>query len=856
MPTIIIAQLKVSHLRVEHMNNPNTVDAWQPRLSWINETVKPSQHGMSQSAYEIGVASTAEKARKGEFDVWDSGKQLSAESHLISYSGPTLQSACDYYWRVRTWDQNDKPSAWSATSHWGMGIKAEEWKAQWIMAPRNGHYAPMMRKEFSTRGEILKAKTFICGLGFFEMYVNGQRIGDDYLVPNITTYSKLDNLAEQQISIDGNFRDYRVLYLSYDITEHLRQGNNAVGVMLGNGWYAPDSPFASTYGQPCLRCQTIIWYKDGSIDTILSDPTWFTHPSPIVYADIYGGELYDARLCIPAWAEPGTDISSWEHAVLSPGPSGQMTAQCSPADKITEVLQPITLQQVAEEEYEVDFGKEIAGWIHFRDLKGTAGDTLVVKYESESPQGTQRYIFDGSGKECYQPHFTWFAFRKARISGIRQLTASQLTAEAVNTDVPVTCEFECSNPLFNKILEIWQRSQLDNMHCCIASDCPHRERIAYTGDGQSASEMVMLSFDAAAFYQKWIRDMRDTQNKETGYVPNSAPWAPHAGGGVPWGAAMSLMPWWYYVQFGDTKMLEDSYLNMKEQVRWMMNWITLDGVMSQQMGNYGRNDVCYWLNLGDWIAPDNKYSPDKLVHTFFLWKCCDFCSRAAQALGKQDEATHYRQMAQKVVSNFHRHFYNPKEHSYGPNGSNIFALAMGVPDTCRQAVINTLREQITKTCNNHIDVGFVGAKYYFELLSQLGMTDVAYAVMNQRDYPSYGHWIEQGATTTWEQWDGANSHNHPMFGGALTWFIRCLGGIQADEQEPGYKHVIISPSLTDMEQVRTSIMTPYGRVGTHITNKNGQRSITVTIPVGSHATLLLPEQSPQELTQGVHKVRF
>ncbi len=846
------AQLTVSDLRVEHMHAPSVVDVHTPRFSWINLPRKHSLKGQRQTAYQLAVASSREKLKQGDFDVWDSGKVESGESVLVDYAGPALESAKDYFWQVRTWDQDGKVSAWSDPSTWGMGLEDDQWTAQWISAKEDGFGAPLLRKTFSTVKKLKQAKVFVCGLGFFELYVNGQRIGDDYLVPNITTYSRLDNLEQGQIGIDGYFRDYRVLYLAYDVTAQLNEGENTIGVMLGNGWYHPDRAFASTYGKACLRLQAILTYDDGTSQTVSSDGSWQTHPSAVVYSGIYYGELYDANKEVEGWARPEGSKVDWENVEVVKGPSGQMSAHTSPCDKITETLKPLSLKKTAPKTFEVDFGKEIAGWIHFSGIKGLQGDTLQVDYICESEQGNQRYVFRGDKEESYRPHFTWFTFSKAIIRGIEELTAKNLTAEAVNTDVPVTSEFETSNPLFNRIVEIWKRSQLDNMHGCVASDCPHRERLAYTGDGQTASEMVMLNFDAAAFYQKWIRDMRDTQNKETGYEPNSAPWAPHCGGGVGFGSAIALMPWWYFVQFGDKRMLEDSYLNMKEEVRWLMTWLTLDGTMEQKMRNYHRGNEEYWLNLGEWSQPGALPS-NELVHTFFLWKCCDCCARAGRALNRTEEAAHYQALADKVAQNFHRRFYDPQAKSYGIAGSNVFALQIGVPQAYRDDVVSTLRREIMEENNGHLHTGIFGTKYLFETLSDVGLTDVAVTILNQRDFPSYGWWIEQGATTTWEQWDCQNSHNHPMFGGGLTWFIRRLAGICADENQPGYRHFIVRPYPTDLDKVHCAIQTPYGRIVSHIIQKNGRSRIELTVPVGSAATLHLPDGSePKTLEQGTH----
>ena len=457
------AQLQVSNLRVEHMVNPSVVDAANPRLSWVNSAQNDQVRGQYQTAYQIVVASSLQNLKAGKYDVWDSKKKNSTNSLYICYGGRPLQSGSDYYWRVRTWDANGKLSIWSATAKWGMGLKPTEWKAKWIGADPQQTAAPLLRKTFALNKKIRRAKAFICGLGFFELYMNGKRVGNDYLVPNLTNYTKREGLDKAGLALDDNFRDYRTLYMAYDVTDYLLSGHNAVGVVLGNGFYQPDKSNAGFFGHPCLLCQIEIEMTDGSKQTIVTDGSWQTKPSAIHMNGIYYGEVYNANDETADWNMSSLNENGWKTVNLVEGPKGQLTAQTSPGDKTTEVLHPVSLKKLTDGRYEVDFGKEIAGWIHFKDVTGQKGDTLRVNYVCESPQGTQNYVFKGDGHESYAPRFTWFAFSKAIISGVKDLTENQLQAEAVNTDVPISAYFHTSNPLFNKINEIWRRSQMDNM---------------------------------------------------------------------------------------------------------------------------------------------------------------------------------------------------------------------------------------------------------------------------------------------------------------------------------------------------------------------------------------------------------
>ena len=842
----------------EYRNNPSVVDAAQPRLSWINEAVDRSQRGQKQTAWQIRVASTREKLLSGEIDLWDSGRQMSEQSVLVKYAGQALRSAQDCWWQVRVWDAAGKPSPWSEIAYWGMGLlKSSDWEAKWIGAPWQGEEArvdiegrphvpaPVFRKTFDVSKKIASAKVFVSGLGYFELYVNGQKVSEDVLSPNQTNYGKRDGLDKKGIPVDDKFRAYRVLYLGYDIASLLKNGENTVESIVGNGFYNPVIHWTKGYGSPRFIAQIQITYGDGTRETVVTDESWKAQRSPIVMNDVYEGEIYDARNGI-------LQTGKWEPVAIRKAPEGIMSAQTSPPDRVMEKIPPVTVIALNDSIFEVDFGQEISGWVRLHDMNGTAGDTVEVKYLSESPNGIHKYILNGAGKETHAPRFTWYVFRKVQVKKYPgMLTSDRLTAEAVYSDLETTGKFDCSNNLFNQINRIWQRSLTDNVHGGVMSDCPHRERSAYTGDGQVACVTVMHNFDAAAFYTKWIRDIADAQNTETGYVPNGAPWQPGCGGGVAWGAAMNIMPWEFYLHYGDIDLLQRNYAFMKEQVRYMLTWKTPEGTMLAKAPQ-GREPV-YWMNLGDWCPP-YKFPSDELVHTFFMWRCMDFTARAAKALRLTDDEQKYNHLAEEVKQAFHNKFFDAKISSYGDFGSNIFALKMGVPEKYRDKVVETLRAEIAAN-NGHLNTGIFGTQFFFEVLAENGLNDVAYAAMNKRDFPSFGHWIAQGATTTWEQWDGKNSRNHPMFGGSLTWFYRRLAGMDVDEASPGYKHIIIRPMASDsLTYASYATQTPYGEASVSWQRQNNGYRLQARIPVGSTATIFIPCRSDAVVTENNHYV--
>lgn len=848
------AQLRVGALTVEHMQNPSTVDEVHPRLSWINEADEAAR-GQRQTAYRVVVASSEERLAAGDYDLWDTGRVPSEVSTLIPYAGRPLRSGQDCYWKVQTWDAKKKVSQWSEVAHWGMGLLSPaDWKAKWISAGQEKG-APLLRKKFDLKGSIRQAKAYVTAGGYFELYVNGRRVGDDCLVPNFTNYTTRPDLDKGGLALDAKFTAYRVLYLSYDITSLLRSGQNAAGAIVGDGFYRSTTHWVRSFGEPCFLCQIEVTYEDGSRQTIATDDTWLTKPSAITMTGVYDGEDYDARLETPLWAEAACDEADWKPVRLAVAPVGRLTAHTSPTDKICEVLQPISVKQKENGAWEVEFEKEVSGWVRLKNISGAAGQKVSVKYVCESPLGRETYLMKGEGRESYAPRFTWYVFSKVVVRGLEHLTAEQIQAEAVNTDVRLNSEFHTSNALLNKINTIWQRSQLDNMHGCIASDCPHRERSPYTGDGQIAAAMVMLNFDAAAFYQKWVRDMRDAQNPVSGYVPNGAPWQPGCGGGVAWGAAMNVIPWEYYVQYGDLRMLADNFVPMKEQVRHMLTWLTPDGTMLQQKLNEESGQPCYWFNLGDWVPPYGQPA-DEIVHTFYLWLCAENTALAAKALGEAGDYERYHDIAERTRAAFHRKFYNAEQRTYGDFGPNVLALWMGVPEERKADVTKTLRHEIMETHGGHINTGFVTTKFFFETLSDNGLHDVAMTAILKEDFPSYGNWIRQGATVTWENWNGESSRNHPMFGGGLTWFARHLAGVKADADGAGYRHFRVCPIPTQgLDSVYYSLISPQGRVASRVESKGGQlHALEVTVPVGSTATVCLPAQK-ENIREGGRKLK-
>lgn len=859
------AKITPAKLTCEYLQNPSVVDVAQPRLAWIN-IAGEGERGQIQTAWQIRVATSEKKLEKP--DLWDSQKIVSEESNRILYAGKSLKSRVECWWQVRVWDKNGVVSDWSEPAFWRMGIlNPSEWTAKWIGAPWQGEEAlpkptnpgvplpqqlpppaPMFRKEFKLEKKVEKAVAFVTGLGYFEFYLNGQKVGNDVLVPNQTNYGKRPGLINEGIPLEDNFREYKVMYLAYDIKKQMKPGSNALGSILGNGFYNPAKYWTAAYGTPRFLAQIYITYTDGTEEIIVSDESWKAAQSPILMDMVYYGEHYDARKEQPGWNQTGFDDSTWKQVALRKAPEGKLVAHTANPDRVMERISPVKIEKLANGNYRVDFGVEVSGWVRLNQVKGSAGHKIGIKYLCNTYSGDNSYIFRGDASETYAARFNWFVFSGVEISNWPgELQSNQITAEVVHTLVEESATFETSNPLFNNVNKIWRRSQTDNMHGGIASDCPHRERSAYTGDGQVACVTVMHNYDARNFYHKWIQDILGAQNVENGYVPNGAPWQPGCGGGVAWGAAICIMPWEFYLQYGAKDMLETNFAGMTEYVRYMQTWVDKDGIMfSQRVGKDGK--VLKWFNLGDWVTPGNL-PPDEMVHTFYLWRCADLTAQTAKALGKANEAKKYAYLAEQTRKAFWKRFYDAANGIYGKAGGNIFALKMGVPADQYAKVIDALKADI-RANKGHLDTGIFGTQFFFEVLSENGMHDLAYEAMNKKDEPGYGHWLELGSTTTREQWSEEGSHNHPMFGGGLVWFYRKLAGMNADSAAPGYKHIIFRPQpVGDISFTKYFNQTTFGEAGIYWKNENQQFSMQVTVPVGCWATVYVPVLKEKKITE-------
>jgi alpha-L-rhamnosidase len=870
--------LNVEELKCEYRINPLGLDTPQPRLSWW---LKSDERGQGQTAYQVLAASSAKLLADGKADLWDSGKVTSSDSVHVVYGGKALVAGQRVYWQVRAWDREGQSSFYSDPAWWEMGLlKPEDWQAQWITGPQaaprteqqmfEDDPAPLFRKEFVLGKKLQRARVYVSGLGYYELHLNGQRVGDHVLDPGWTTYSR------------------RVLYSTYDVTDQLKQGRNALGVMLGNGWFNPlplrlwghiNPRDALTVGQPRLILQLVAEFTDGTAQTIVTDGSWKVSDGPILRNSVYLGEVYDARKEQPGWDKAGFDDSCWHRAAAAREGLGPLQAQDAPPIRLTRELKAVKLTEPKPGVYIFDLGQNFAGWIRLR-VKGPAGTQVKLRYgELLYPDGALNgmtavcgqikgggpdYRYDGKGapktawqmdeyilrgepagkEEVYEQRFTFHGFRYVEVTGYPgKPSLNSLVGLRLNSDVAPAGSFVCSNERLNRIQEMVEWTELSNLFS-VESDCPHREKFGYGGDIVAAGEMAMFNFDMGRFYAKAVADLADAARTNGGFTET----APFVGisdaglgdksGPVGWGTAHPFLLWQLYQHYGDKRLLEENYEPAKR-------WLAL-------LRSNARNGI-----LDNGISDHESLAPKPraVTGTGFYYLNAKLLASIARALGKEEDAGEATALAVTIKAAFNREFLQPGTGRYytGTQCCQAFALALGlVPDEERNRALRVLVEDVREH-QGHLTTGIFGTKFMLQALSDLDQADVAYEMVNQRTFPGWGYMLDQGATTLWEHWefsDNTYSHNHPMFGSVSEWFFKALAGIQAAPEAVGFDRVVIRPCpVDDLQWVRAEHTCVHGKVTSMWAHAEGKFQLRVSVPVGVQATVFLPSNDGGRITE-------
>jgi alpha-L-rhamnosidase len=874
-PVVAPSQVLVTDLRCEYRSNPLGIDEARPRLGWI---LRSERRNEAQAAYQVIVASSEAALARDRGDLWDSGKVASNESVHVVYGGAPLRSRAACHWKVRVWDREGRASPWSAPARWEMALLDQtDWTAAWVNDGKptptsdEAFYrddpAPLFRHEFTLAAPVTRARLYVTGLGYYEAFVNGTRVGDQVLDPGWTMYGK------------------RVFYSTYDITLALRPGRNCLGAMLGNGWYNP-LPLRMwgnlnlrqhlAIGRPRLIAQLEIEMADGSRQSIVSDPSWRVADGPIVSNNVYLGEVYDARREIAGWNLPGYDDRAWRHAAPSVEPVGALRAQPQPPIRVTAEIRPVGVTEPSRGVFIVDMGQNFAGWAELA-VAAPAGTRITLRYgERLNADGTLNpltsvagqvkgrrttkdgvsrkiggegspevawqsdvYVASGRGRETYRPRFTFHGFRYVEVDGLPgRPTLDAVRGLRLNADVEEVGSFSSSNDLLNRVQEMTRRTFLSNLFS-VQSDCPHREKFGYGGDIVATSDALMLNLDMARFYEKAVVDWADSA-RDDGMLTDTAPFVGIQYCGVGWAMAHPVLQAGLYQYYGDRRIVERQYGVSR---RWLdlVTAATPDGIVKE--------------GLGDHEALTE--TPAEALVTPMYYAGARLVARLAGLLERRDEAARYSALAESIRRAYATRVPKPgADHSPAATESaQAFALQAGLLDAPdRAASVRWLLDDIRGAQTGHLTTGIFGTKFALNVLSAEGHAQDVFDVVRQETYPGWGYMLANGATTLWEHWalsDNTYSHNHPMFGSVSQWFFNWLGGIQPSADAAGFDRIVIRPQLVNgLAWVRCSYRSVRGPVVVNWSSTGGRVDWQITIPVNATASIFIPAGRLDEVEEG------
>lgn len=839
--------LEVVQLRCEYKINPVGIGVKRPRISW---KLKSDRRAVVQGAFEIEVASDEAFAAI----VWRSGKVNSDRSAHVELDGLESASRTRYYYRVKSWDAQGESSAWSAPAYWETGIlDAGEWNAQWISAPESvipadSEQAPMLRKAFAAGTGVRKARIYATALGLYELELNGVRVGDSYFTPGWTSYK------------------HRLQVQTYDVTALVQEGGNALGAMLGKGWYRGNLAWEhqrDIYGNKCaLLLQLHIEYDDGRTEIVGTDDSWKAAGSPILMSELYHGETYDARLELSGWSDAAYDDGSWKPVEAIAHSFDILVAQENDPVRKTGEIKPIALITTPLGETVLDFGQNMVGWVRF-SVAGKAGDTVEIHHAEvldkdgnfytenmRAAKVTIRYTLQGGERETYEPRFTFQGFRYIRLQGFgANVSLDDFTGIVLHTDMATTGAFQCSDPLINQLQHNIEWGLKGNF-LDVPTDCPQRdERLGWTGDAQMFVRTASYLNNIAPFFTKWSRDLAADQRRDGGVpfvIPNVLNDDSHSSSA--WGDAAVICPWTIYVAYGDTRILEEQYDSMKAWVEY---------IRSQGDNAYLWNTG---FHFGDWLGLDSK--PDSYIGatdrdyiaTAFYAYSTSLLQKTADILGKTEDADKYAELYARIVAAFTQEFVTPTGRLSVPTQTaQVLGLTFGLLEgAAKERAVAKLMELLEES-KFHLTTGFVGTPYLNFALSENGQLEAAYKLLFQQDYPSWLYQVTKGATTIWEHWDGIkedgsfwskdmNSFNHYAYGAIGDWLYRCVAGIDVVEGTAGYKRISIRPQPGEgLTWAEGRLDAMYGEIVSRWSRgEDGAMTLQVAIPANTTASIVLP----------------
>jgi alpha-L-rhamnosidase len=846
------AQLMVENLLTENYTNPIGLDTPNPRFSW---QLMSASRNILQSAYEI-------KVKEGKTSVWNTGKVEADQSVQVNYAGSALQSGKKYSWQVRVWDNNGKSSAWSEPASFQIAfLKVSDWKAGWIepgYTENNQLRAtPLMRKEFVIAKTIASATAYITAHGLYEAQINGIRVGDAYFTPGWTAYQK------------------RLQYQVFDVTSLVKQGSNAIAVMLGCGWYRGDIGYqgnSNFYGSDiALLSQLDITYTDGTSESIITDGSWKSSTGEILYSEIYNGEIVDARLEKSGWTNAGYKDADWAAVNVASHPMDVLIATQNELVRKHETFKPIRIFTTPKGEKVIDFGQNLVGWVEMK-VSGKPGDKITLSHAEvidkagnfytdnlRAAKAQDIFTLKGNGPEVFEPHFTWHGFRYLRIEGYPgEIKPENFTAIALYSDMKQTGSFTSSNPLINQLQHNIQWGQKGNF-VDIPTDCPQRdERLGWTGDAQVFSRTASFNMNVNNFFTKWMKDVEADQVE--GKVPYVLPNVLGKGAvnSAGWADVATIVPWNMYLAYGDKQILIQQYNSMKAYVE------SIRKTAKDDLWNSG-------FHFGDWLFyhPADDVDGSSAVTDKYLISQCFYAHStqnlisAAAVLGYKDDAASYRMLLQKIKDAFQKEYMTPNGRLVsGTQTAYVLALNFDMlPENLRDQAAARLADNIARY-NNHLTTGFLGTPYLCHVLTRFGYTDLAYKLLLQDTYPSWLYPVKNGATTIWERWDGQkpdstfqtpgmNSFNHYAYGAIGDWMYREMAGIDTYEDGPGYKHSRIKPVIGGgFTSASASLETYYGKISNSWKIEGPKFSMEVEIPANTTSTIYIPSNDSTPVLEG------
>jgi alpha-L-rhamnosidase len=878
------ASVRVHSLRCEYGENPLAVDTRTPRLSWQMDS---DERGQRQTAYRILVASSVKVLQGDQGDLWDSDRVATDQSLHVRYAGKPPASRQHCFWKVQVWDRDGKGSAWSPIAVWETGLPdALDWQgADWIQLvqdtrnpadgkrpfqiekmpapkPVESYPSPLFRREFTLNSGIIRARAYVCGIGYSELYVNGQRVGDAVLDPGQTTY------------------DLRAFYVAHDITRLLKPGANAIGVMLGNGFFGQNLAFGAAWlanGRPALIAKIAVDYADGTTQFITTDGSWKAATGPVLFDNVYAGETYDARLERQGWSEPGFVDKGWQAPTRIAPVTARLQAQMIPPIRSIRTLKPQKVFLGEGGKWIFDLDQNIAGWARIK-IAAPSGTQITLKFaEVLMPDGraldhattgvihtgfeqTDIYVCKGGGVETWQPRFTYHGFRYVEVAGLPSEPAPDfLEGVLVRSDVPVRGSFRCSDELLNRIYQTSLWTIEGNLHST-AEDCPHREKCGWLGDAHSMAETSIFNFDMAQFWTKFVDDIETTLGR--GGVTY---WDQKATPGIPcniavgrrlcqearpdWGAAYVLLPWYLYRYYGDTEVFTRHYDHLRRWIEYVRD-LRVEGIVERA--------------YGDWCPPGSNSQmecPPPLTATALFYGTLRIMENYAGQLGKAEDVRMYAHLASETKAAFNRKYFDPTKRGYGSQTADAVALRFELsPEGQQNDVAQSLADEMVKRHAGHAFVGIHGGRPLYTQLCAYGYDQVAVKAMTKTDWPGYAYMLVNGSTT-WpevplELKSGeripSHSQNHPMQSGFAAWFHESVGGIRP--AAPGFKQIDLNPhGWGQIEWAEAEHDSPYGPVKSHWRSRDGEFTWMVVVPANTTATAHVPARSAELVFEGGHK---